>query len=62
MDINEAVKNLGRNAEYLEGLGSEAGRYKYLKKEFSHPTNWYYFEYFKYDACKNMFRYFKHKV
>ena len=57
MDINEAVKNLGRNPWYQKGLGSEAERYEYLKKEFSHPTNWYYLEYFKYDACPNMYRY-----
>ena len=58
MDIKSAVKKLGRKPWYQKGLGSETERYEYLKKEFSHPTNWYYFEYFKYDACKNMFRHF----
>ena len=57
MDIKKAVKNLGRKPWYQKGLGAEAERYEYLKKEFSHPTNWYYLEYFKYDACPNMYRY-----
>ena len=59
MDMSNVINNLGRKKEYQEGLGSESARFEFLKKEFGHPTNWYYLEYFKFDMCPNMFRHFK---